>query len=279
MPDIDLAGIPFDLDATLSCGQVFCFERDEEGWWRGAVSGRRIELRREDCVLQYHGADEAFVRHYLALDIDLAAVIATFDCDPLVREAISRVPGLRIVRQDPWECLLSFLCAQNANIPYIGRMLAGLRRECCVAGTGAGLPPPETVAAQELDVLAACPLGYRARYVKETASAVAADPGWADRIRSLGYEDAARELRRLSGVGPKVADCVLLFGFQQYQAFPVDVWIRRIMNRHYLKQSPAAAMTQKEYDMIAAFGRKHFGPYAGWAQEYLFAAFRNRPGT
>lgn len=276
MPEIDLSGVPFDLDTTLSCGQVFCFERDEGGWWRGAASGRVIKLRQEGDVLQYSGADEAFVSHYLALDIDLEAVLASFCRDPFIGEAIALVRGLRIVRQDPWECLLSFLCAQNASIPYIERMLAGLRRECCAGG--AGLPPPGTVAAQEPETLAACPLGYRARYVKETAAAIAADPAWANRIRALGYEDAARELRRLSGVGPKVADCVLLFGFQQYRAFPVDTWIRRIMNRHYLKETPAAAMTQKEYDRIADFGRDYFGPYAGWAQEYLFAAFRNRPG-
>ena len=97
------------------------------------------------------------------------------------------------------------------------------------------------------------------------------DPDWADRIRSLDYTGARKEIMKYPGVGRKVADCILLFGFQFYESFPVDVWIRRIMNDLYGTGNPAGPLSERDYDRIADFGREHFGNYAGYAQEYLFA--------
>ena len=107
----------------------------------------------------------------------------------------------------------------------------------------------------------------------ETACDIEDEKAWRDSIAALPYEQARRELMRLQGVGPKAADCILLFAFQKYEAFPVDVWIRRIMRDHYIKTlSNDASLTGWEYDMIRRFAQKHFGEYCGYAQEYLYAA-------
>jgi N-glycosylase/DNA lyase len=121
--------------------------------------------------------------------------------------------------------------------------------------------------------ITSCKLGYRAPYVLDTACKIADLKNWESSISSLPYEDARRQMMKLSGVGPKAADCILLFAFQKYEAFPVDVWIRRIMRPNYLKNLTASsALTTGEYDEIRRFAKKHFGEYCGYAQEYLYAA-------
>jgi N-glycosylase/DNA lyase len=122
-------------------------------------------------------------------------------------------------------------------------------------------------------MLAGCKLGYRTPYVFNTACEVAAEKDWAKTIAALPYEEARRQMMKFSGIGPKAADCVLLFAFQKYEAFPVDVWIRRIMREHYITTlSNDSALTGWEYDTIRRFARQHFGEYCGYAQEYLYAA-------
>ncbi|WP_245618584.1 hypothetical protein [Methanogenium cariaci] len=133
-------------------------------------------------------------------------------------------------------------------------------------------PTPEALATLSLEEIRGCSLGYRAPYIHKTTAAIAADPpGWAERIRKLPFEEARRALQAYPGIGPKVADCVLLFGFQKYESFPVDVWIRMIMHRLYGIGNPEKSLTPAEYERIRRFAQEHFGPYAGYAQEYLFA--------
>jgi N-glycosylase/DNA lyase len=134
-------------------------------------------------------------------------------------------------------------------------------------------PDPSAIAGSCRSALSECKLGYRSAYVFETACTIADDAGWEDLVASHPYEQARSDLMRLRGVGPKAADCILLFAFQKYEAFPVDVWIRRIMRRHYLPQigsSPASGSAGD--NMIRRFAREYFGEYCGYAQEYLFAA-------
>ena len=123
MNSLSLHGTPFQLDATLSCGQVFRWTRDGNGIWQGIAEGRAIRLRQENEVLFYDGADASFITRYFQLDLDLDAIIASFSRDPVIEAAVTEHRGLRLIRQDPWECLLSFICAQNANISFIRQML------------------------------------------------------------------------------------------------------------------------------------------------------------
>lgn len=273
------ASLPFDLDSTLACGQAFRWEC-RDGWWQGVVGKNGVRIRQEGDCLRYEGISESFLVHYFALDLDLDAILAAINRDPVIDRAIREYRGLRILRQDPWECLISFICAQNANIPFITRMIRGIADVFgdpirTPWGTDRGFPEPRALAGCSDDALACCRLGYRTRYIRETARMADADSEWADRVRAYAYPDAMRELRRFPGVGPKVADCVLLFGFSQYNSFPVDVWIRRVMARHYCPgECRGGALGCREYETIRQIAQEHFGPYAGYAQEYLFMASR-----
>jgi len=280
MPRITLhATEPFSLDQTLGCGQVFRWDRSADGTWTGVVEGRVIRCRQNGRTLSFTGADKAFIRHYFSLDLDLVAILESVDRDPFIHEAIGQCHGLRLVRQPPWECLCSYICATNTNIPAVRRRVATLAEQFGDA-IGAGkntfysFPHPSRISCTgTVSSLTGCRLGYRQPYVFTSACDAAAQGDWAETIAALPYEDARRQLTKFSGIGPKAADCVLLFAFQKFEAFPVDVWIRRIMREHYLPALPQdTSLTAREYDAIRTFARNHFGPYCGIAQEYIYAA-------
>ena len=273
------ATTPFSADATFSCGQCFRWKKTD-GWWCGVAGGMAICLRQEGPVIWYEGCTETFLRHYLALDVSLPEIYTGIsgNGDEIIRRAILHHPGLRILRQDPWECLISFLCSQNTQIPNISRMIenlaafAGDRRTDDSEDQTHAFPSPEQLAACSCDEIGACRTGYRAGYLQQAANYCAENPDWVDSICALPYQEARDELLKFHGVGRKVADCVLLFGFERYEAFPVDVWMKEIMQRCYGTGSTGKSLTPAAYDAVGNWARSYFGSYAGYAQEYLFAS-------
>ena len=279
MPEINLShDQQFSLDLTLNCGQVFRWERSDDGWWIGVVGHRIIRIRQEDKRLTFKGAPTSFIKNYFSLDLDLQPVLKSIDCDPFIHTAITQCKGLRLIRQPKWECLISYICSTNSNIPMIRRRIATIAqlfgKEIDFEDkTYFSFPDPSAISCSGGHAITECKLGYRAPYVLDTACKIADLKNWEDSITALPYEDARRQLMKLYGVGPKAADCILLFAFQKYEAFPVDVWIRRIMHHNYLKNLTASsALTAGEYDEIRRFAKSHFGEYCGYAQEYLYAA-------
>ncbi|MFA4877473.1 MAG: DNA glycosylase [Methanoregula sp.] len=279
MPSISLQpDEPFSIDATLSCGQVFRWDRTEDGWWYGVVGKRVIKIRQQGQKLTFTGASASFIRHYFSLDQDLGAIHASIDHDPVIHESIQKNPGLRLVRQPPWECTISYICSTNSNIPTIRRRIAAIAGKIGTPVPFEGrmyytFPEPAFISSGGHERLTECRLGYRHPYVFGTSCQVTDEKEWEERIRGLPYEDARKELMMLHGVGPKAADCILLFAFQKYEAFPVDVWIRRILQQHYLPDlATGAPLSNREYETIRRFAREHFGEYCGYAQEYLYAA-------
>ena len=268
---------PLDLGLTLSCGQAFRWE-ERESRWEGIVGGRLWRLRQDGEGLLYSGVKRRALLHYLALDEDLPAILSSVDRDPIVHRAIGSCGGLRILRQDPWEILISFVCATNTNIPRIRRMIASLARQFGERVRGGDVPlysfpTPRALSSSRGGGMEPCRLGYRERYVAETSARVAGDPRILEGIAGLPFPDARAALLSFPGVGPKAADCILLFGFHRLEAFPVDTWIRRIMYAHYLPSLPGSKGPSEKVDRrIREFGREHFGGYAGYAQEYLFCA-------
>lgn len=268
---------PFDLDETLACGQVFRWERTADGWWYGVVGSRVLKIRQDNNRLTFAGVAAPFIRHYFSLDVDLLAILSSIDTDPFIHGCITKHHGLRLVRQPPWECTVSYICSTNSNIPTIRRRIASLAGRCGrpVAFEGKtynAFPEPAAISCGGHDGLTECRLGYRQSYVFGTSCLVPDEKIWEKTVRNLSYDSAHKELMRLHGVGSKAADCILLFAFQKYDAFPVDVWIRRIMQEHYLPDlTMDAPLTTREYAMIRRFARKHFGEFCGWAQEYLYA--------
>jgi N-glycosylase/DNA lyase len=268
---------PLDLALSLSCGQAFRWE-ERDGWWEGVAGGNLWRVRQEGGRVIYNGTTAAAVRRYLALDEKLPAILASVDRDPVMHRSIKACRGLRILRQDPWEVLISFICATNTNIPRIRKMIAALARNFGSQVTGGdeprfSFPGPEDLSQSCSDHLKSCRLGYRDRYVAGTAAMVAEDPDLLGRIAVLPFNEARDALLSFPGVGPKAVDCILLFGFHRLESFPVDVWIRRIMHEYYVPlPTGMRGSSEKEDRRIREFGRGYFGKYAGYAQEYLFCA-------
>lgn len=266
---------PFSLSLTLGCGQAFRWEQDPAGWWEGVVGDEVVRVRQEGQVLTFTGVSEEDLSAYFALDLDLPVVLDSIDRDPFIHAAIEECTGLRIVRQSPWECLLSYICATNTNIPMVKKRVRFLAETLGdrIPGTDQFSFPRQEVFLKECTrQLGTCRLGYRKDYLATTACRLAGVDGWEERTCALPYEEGRRDLTRLPGIGPKAADCVLLFGFEKYEAFPVDVWIRRIMQQYYSETAANGPFTPKEYERIRVFSRRYFGRYAGYAQEYLYGA-------
>lgn len=235
--------------------------------WEGGWASFRARLRLDEAgVLEWSAPTARIAETKAALqtywdttrDARLLADTLPWRSDPHLARAIRDFPGLQILRQPFGETLLTFLCSTAKQIVQIKQIAAALSRPYGRLPTWA-----ELAATSEAD-LRACKLGFRARHVHRTAQHLAANPGWLEATEVLPYPEAKERLLGLSGVGEKVADCVLLFGAGRLEAFPVDVWILNAMNRRYGLQGWSNAQ-------LAHFGRMHFGPLAGLAQQYLFA--------
>ena len=243
-----------NLKLTMESGQPpeFLWNREGGRYWR-ELHGKRCYLWQREGELFYEGCSSSYVREFLRLEDDLEEVYAVIAEDEVMARAVERFRGLRITKNDPWETLVAFICSINNNIPRIRRNVQCLLR----AGR---IPPPEELARAELSDAR---LGFRERYLKETATTVAGMDF--EEIGELSYAEAKQELMKLQGVGEKVADCVLLFGFGCLEAFPVDVWIARAMRAYYGIESVK--------DM-RRFARERWHPYEGYAQQYLYMLVR-----
>jgi N-glycosylase/DNA lyase len=257
----------FDLRLTLNCGQVFHWRADGPGWL-GVIGD-------EPCYLEQCG-DELIVtagmrdkaRRYLALDHDMAKIRAALPDDPAMQAAAAACGGLRIIRQPYWECVATFITSAQKAVPHITAISHTLRerygrRVSLGEKTLFAYPTPAALAALTEPDLRACALGYRAKTMLKTAQMIARGEVSLENVASLPTEAALEELVRLSGVGVKVANCALLFAFERLDAVPIDVWIARILREKYRKTRSTPAQ-------LKAFAARHFGPYAGYAQQMLF---------
>jgi N-glycosylase/DNA lyase len=278
-PQISLSLAPqgLDLDATLSSGQAFSWKRTGDGRWRGWIDGRPCLVWRHDEVLRAVGPDltPEVVRRYFGLDLPLRDIFASFPGDPWLDKAREFAPGLRVLRQDPWETLCNFICSSLKQIVQIAQINADLRRTL-----GAPVSPPELhsfpTAAQLTRATEAqlreCRLGFRARHLFVAARQIAQGEISLEKIEAMPTEEARETLLRLQGVGEKVANCVLLFAYGRLEAFPIDVWVERVLRQLYFKGSNRVKLARMD-----KFSRTHFGPYGGYAQQFLFHWIRTDP--
>lgn len=270
----------YHLSATLDSGQAFRWEPGNGGEWTGVIGERWVRLGpMGEGVLPVETVQEPgdweWLRHYLALDLDPLAIQATFPPDPVLQSAVARFPGLRLLRQDPWECLASFILSSTKRITQIRQVV---RLLCERHGVAIEVPPghapahafPRAAVLAGLgeSELRACRMGFRARYLQATAERVATGILDLDALSSRPIEEARAALMACPGVGRKIADCVLLFSCGFSSAFPVDVWVLRALREIYFpgrRPSPTR---------LRSFADTHFGPFAGHAQQYLFHAYR-----
>lgn len=284
---------PFNLEHTLDCGQLFRWKKIAD-WWYGVVSDRIIKIRQidEELIFQFfpETANQGFIENYLRLDDDLPHIFSQINKDEHIKRAINFFCGLRISRQEPWECLISYICATFKGIPAIKNMIYNISRCFGEKLTFDGLdfytfPKPNQLAQASLINLKNCGLGFRAERVLETAKLVDSGKLDLELLKRLDYREVKRELLLLPGVGQKVADCVLLFSLEKLEAFPIDIWIKRATTNLYSKYFESSfiervankgSITPKEYETIGSFAREYFGNYAGYAQEYLFHYLRTQ---
>jgi len=268
----------YDLAATLTCGQVFRWQQQDR-WWTGVIDARWVRLRsdRSSITAEAGGpvADWDWLSHYLQLDLNLSEVLRSFPDDEPMRAAMAACRGLRLLRQDPWECLASFILSSTKQIVQIRQIITLL---CERYGepltvtspwqTAFTFPSPARLARATEAELRACKMGFRAPYLRATAGMIATGQFDLDRLRGLPVGVARAELMKLPGVGRKIADCVLLFAYGCQSAFPVDVWVMKALRQLYF---PRRRVTLQRLHRFAA---THFGPRAGYAQQYLFHYIR-----
>lgn len=266
----------FDLNSTLQSGQAFRW-RFSDGWFEGVIFGNLVNIREISGGLEFYSSPDdelsfsPLLLDYLGMAVDLDKVYLALSEDVILGSAIKKYSGMRILRQEPWECLISFICSSASNIPRISKNIESI---CDAFGeeirfgsrVRRTFPNPEKLASVDESSLRELGLGYRAGYISATAKRVSDGEVDFQKLRKASYEEALDRLVSLEGVGDKVANCVMLFSLDKSQAFPVDVWIDRALREWYFKE---------ERKTVSRVGMRlwaidHFGPYAGYANQYLF---------
>lgn len=255
----------FDPFVSCECGQCFRFEKISEFEYRIIANRRELFIKKADGGYFFENMTESEFndvwRPYFDLDRDYGAIINSYSGDGHLSLAAEYGGGIRIFRQDPWETLISFIISQNNNIPRIKKIissLCGLLGDKVADGVYA-FPTAEKIYNAGIDGLAPIRAGFRAKYIVDAAEKTLSGEVSQERIAGLDYNTALCELKKIKGVGDKVANCVLLFGYGFYQAFPIDVWVKKVISGYYGE----------------GFDPASFGEYAGIAQQYLFYYERN----
>ena len=255
-----------DLEQTLDCGQSFRWEKQNDGSFSGVAFGKyvNISLDGTDMIIKNAAPeDEKIWREYFDLELDYGKIRGDISkLHPVLEEAARYAPGIRILRQEPYEALCTFIISQNNNIKRIKGIVARL---CESFGDEIDegvytFPTAERLAELTPDDLAPLRAGFRNRYIIDSAKKVASGEVDLELCKTADYEAARAELMKITGVGVKVADCTLLFGMHRVEAFPVDVWMKRAMEK-----------------LFPGMSANDFGEYAGIAQQYIFHYSRMHP--
>src|SRR5947208_245308 len=292
MRGLEIRAHDFDLRMTLNSGQVFHWEKVGAGFC-GVIGDRAAYVEQRDNTLRAKVEDGVvrcrrdkrpgtmarsptaarpaqLVQNYFALDHPLEEICESFPPDALMNSARAFCSGLRIIRQPKWECLATFICSsmkQVAHIRQISRALRqrfGQRKQIC-GGEVFSFPSPDALARTTERELRKCGLGYRAKNLLATAKRVASGEADLDSWRALSERQLREQLCELPGVGMKVANCVMLFAYERIAAFPIDVWIERVLRERYF-----VGRRKVRGQMLADFDANYFGAHGGYAQQYLF---------
>lgn len=248
----------FSLSETLDCGQAFRWTKGEDGIWSAVVMDKLCRIKENEDSIVFFDCDENLFKNfyypYFDLERDYKQIVDTVSKNEILASACAIAGGIRILRQDPWETVCSFIISQNNNIPRIKGII---ERLCENFGIDKGgfytFPTAEEIASLSLEDLSIIRAGFRAKYILDAAKKFASGEISADKISLLSTDEAREELMKIYGVGEKVADCVLLFSFARIDAFPKDVWIKRAMEKLFCGQLPECAKG-----------------YEGIVQQYIF---------
>ncbi len=274
MPDFQTN---INIHETINSGQVFLWENYKNTWF--GIDGYNVIVvkQKPSKILTLSKNTKNFFRS----DDEFKKILKSISRDRIVKKAIKHYPGLRITRQDPFQCCISFIVSSNSNIPNIRMRLKKLcrkfgsrtkfeKREFFV------FPRPERLANASLNDLNECGLGYRSKYVLDTSRAIASGEIDFGNLKKANYQTAKESLLKLPGVGDKVADCIMLFSLEKLEAFPLDTWMIKILQKYYTdKFSIEKTITGKRYENVHQEIIGHFGNYAGYSQQFLFKMERD----
>ena len=261
-----------NVENSINSGQVFLWKKNEKYWY--GVNGQDVlKIDNSGNIKSYQNNKIDFFRK----KDDIEKIIKSISKDSVTKKAVKQYLGLRILEQDPFQCLISFITSSNSNIQKIKNSLENISKKF---GTKIKFedqefflfPEPKKLAKASINEIKSCGVGYRAQFIKEAANMTMLKKIDFEYLKKSNYQDAKKEICLIPGVGNKVADCVLLFSLNKLEAFPLDRWIIRILEKYYSNkfQLETKTITEKQYSIIHEKILNHFGPFAGYAQQFLF---------
>jgi len=261
-----------DIDNSINSGQVFLWKKIKKNWY--GIDGQNIlKINQGGKIESIQNTKTDFFRK----NDDIQKIIKSISKDKTVKKAISQYEGLRLFNQDPFQCMISFIISSNSNIQKIKNSLEKISKKF---GTKLVVqneefylfPKPEKIAKASINEIKTCGVGYRAPFIKEAAKMVTSKKINFEYLKNSDYNETKRNLRLIPGVGNKVADCIMLFSLNKLDAFPLDTWMIKILERYYSNEFhiKTKTITEKQYEILHKKIVDYFGPYCGYAQQFLF---------
>ena len=267
-----------NIHDTINSGQIFLWENYKNTWF--VVNGHNIIAVNQNQFENITLTKET--KKFFRTDDDIKKILKNITHDKIVKKAVKHYPGLRITRQDPFQCCISFIISANSNIPNIR---TGLQKLCKKFGRKIRFekkeffifPSPKTLGNATLHDLQECGLGYRSKYVLDTSRAVISGEINFDELKKSNYQESRESLLKLPGIGGKVADCIMLFSLEKLEAFPLDTWVTKILEKYYPNKfcMDKKTISKKRYEKIHQQILDHFGNFAGYSQQFLFKMERD----
>ncbi len=261
-----------DVDNSINSGQVFLWQKSKENWY--GIDGQNIlKINQNGVIKSISNTKTDFFRK----NDDIKNIIKSVSKDKTIKKAIKQYEGLRIFNQDPFQCMISFIISSNSNIQKIKNSLEKISKKFGIKVIIQNkefflFPKPEKIAQASINEIKTCGVGYRAPFIKEAAKMVASKKVNFEYLKNSDYNETKRNLRLIPGVGNKVADCIMLFSLNKLDAFPLDTWMIKILEKYYSNefQIETKTITEKQYDILHKKIVDYFGPYCGYAQQFLF---------
>ena len=267
-----------DIDNSINSGQVFLWEKQGSDWY--GIDGQDVlKINKNGVIKSIRNLKTDFFRK----NDNIQEIIKSISKDKTVKEAVKEYEGLRLFRQDPFQCLISFIISSNSNIQKIKNSLEKITKKF---GKKVKIqnkefflfPEPEKLAIATIDEIKSCGVGYRAPFIKEAAKMVILKKIDFEYLKKCNYHEAKKNICLVPGIGNKVADCIMLFSLNKLESFPLDTWMIKILEKYYSKEFKieTKTITQKQYELLHEKIVNYFGPYCGYAQQYLFKMEREK---
>ena len=261
-----------DIDNSINSGQVFLWKKIKKNWY--GIDGQNIlKISQEGKIESIQNTKTDFFRK----NDDIQKIIKSISKDKTVKKAIRQYEGLRLFNQDPFQCMISFIISSNSNIQKIKNSLEKISKKF---GTKVVVqneefylfPRPEKIANASIDEIKTCGVGYRAPFIKEAGKMVTSKKINFEYLKNSDYDETKRNLRLIPGVGNKVADCIMLFSLNKLDAFPLDTWMIKILEKYYSNEFniETKTITERQYEILHKKIVDYFGQYCGYAQQFLF---------